>query len=248
MCSFVFNFGINLVEEYLGENQKAYLRALEDVEEATHYILSNYRTVKFTRGENIYIKFAHLSSPNVLKKIDSPTEKADRPFKRLLDRHENLYNILLEKTSENIDLIPYYPAYWNVKLKNGVWVGSGGINVVNDRQIAPEDDVVKIDLHQNEVQDALCPLSKKSTYHKSIRAILMDGDEAFEAGMSTMLVPIKAGEEKNLIFLTSRHMGGNESVWGVTIRRTENGLEYLPYNNGNVYNPTRYSCEVTLTQ
>ena len=65
----------------------------------------------------------------------------------------------------------------------------------------------------------------------AIRAVLCDGDQFFFSNKEQqMLVPIRKGETKRLIFSMShewvyRH---NYSVWGISITRTEDGVEISP--------------------
>lgn len=114
-----------------------------------------------------------------------------------------------------------------------------------------EEDAICLHLSDDEVKKSLVCLSSHERYQGNkertwtgrnyleggFHGVMRDGDEAYADAFFAVL-PIKIGETKNFVFLISHKWVSPEqgaSIWGISVRRTADGVVYEPYDNGKLY-------------
>ena len=248
-CTLAFllhTHGVELIEEHLGEKQKWFLRAKQDVEEAARYVFSHYRVVAVKRGNERHLKFALQGSPDKLGDIDSVylNHQEELPLKILLETHKSLKDVLFARAKEQMELVPSYSQPSRFFLEGGVWMAE---HYTDQRgwhtyPLVREENAIVVGL--NEFSKVLRCLSDPERQERvvtgsSFHAVLQDGDEAYINGY-TALLPVRPGETKNFLFRLADYSSFTSSIWGVTVRRTQDGVVYEPYDNGFVYTCAGY--------
>lgn len=237
--------GLRLIEPHLGPVQHHFQRAEAELAEAVSYILAHYRVVAVTRGEERGLKFGVPERPEEL----GPTGSVyfgfgpELPLQRLLDQYKAvLRDSLWSAAPERLTLVSAYPSTRRFRLRDRVWEVHRDWEgeYVNDdfRPVASEADAVQVSLHDPGFAGALTCLSgsRRSRGRENFGDVLAEGDDAYGDAYSVLL-PIRKGEVKNFVFFLYSSWGSSDgAVWGVTVRRSEAGVDCWPYDNGKRYN------------
>lgn len=250
-------YGFALLEEFFGEEQKAYQEALASEEAAVQYVLQNYRIVAMTEGER---KFLHVALKGAYRELTSSDfVHSDEPgveaYRELSERHKSFETILYTKAPERQELVADYPLFLSIKKEGEIWGTYDHRECSLTKELINEKDAVSIYLRDDEERKNLVCLSSVDRFRgdKSVGigggnfffdggvvALLRDGDEAFVSlSSSQVIVPLKVGEKKNLVLnVHQEHQSLDEPatmVWGITVSRIETGVVYEPYDNGKLY-------------
>jgi hypothetical protein len=244
--------GIRLLENYFGEEQKFFLRAQDDIKEAVKYVFSHYRVVAVSRGEKRYLKFALLATPDQLGHLDSDWldgRSHDGPIAMLLRKHPGLKDLLFVQANEGIELVDTYPRLSFLIVKDGMWVGqtTQDTGKWHDITVATEANAISVYSFGDKLRNSMKCLSSEDRRigapGLSILAVMRDGDRAISNGMNVLLL-VRPGETKNFIFSLNNAFcspDNGSSVWGVTVRRSQDGsVYYTPYDNGVLYTCAGY--------
>ncbi len=244
--------GVRLIEEHLSDEQRFFLRAKQNVEEATRYVFAHYRVVAVKRGDERHLKFALKSSPDKLGDIDSVylNYQEELPLETLLETHKSLKDVLFVQAEERMELVPTYPQPSSFKLKDEVWEAEAYSDQKGWHKypLVREEDAIAVTLGKDEFSGALLCLSdpeRRQGVKSSMggfHAVMRDGDEAYIDAFTALLL-VRPGETKNFVFRISHAWsspGSGASIWGITVRRTEAGMVYEPYDNGKLYTCAGY--------
>lgn len=249
--------GAELLSPYFGDEQRAFVAAFGDINEAAKYTLARYRVVAVTRGEEKHLKFAWAEMPEQFADLDMPPVIQQdgwwsfSPLGDLLRRHPKLRQLLFVLAKERDELVPSYDQHHHeLRLVDGVWHDE-------EEPLCLESEAVKVwlEARPNGSSEAVmagvatclsCPPSKREGFGlKDIQpqdglrlvAFLMDGDRALVGNNSNSLLMIRPGEAKQFVFHLAHFFGpGDCSIWGVTATRATDGdLTFSSYDNGQMY-------------
>lgn len=240
--------GIRLLQPYFGEEQRAFQGALLNGGLAAEYVLTHYRVVAVQCGEERHLKFALLTSSDKLGDINSVYlgGQEEVPLKTLLEKHNTLKDLLFVQATERMELVPTHTRISSYKLKDGVWEAE----TYNDQRgwhkfpLFVERDALLVRLGENEFTGALvclsCDTRRQGMSQRGgggFHAVHQDGAQAYYHAYEALL-PIRIGETKNFVFRISHEWSSpccDASIWGVTVTRTEQGVQFRPYDNGQLY-------------
>lgn len=249
--------GAELLTPYFGDEQRAFVAAYGDINEAAKYTLARYRVVAVMCGEEKHLKFAWAEMPEQFANLDMPPVIQQdgwwsfSPLGDLLRQHPKLRQLLFVLAKEKDELVPSYDQrHHELRLVDGVWHDE-------EEPICLESEAVKVWLEARPVGTSeevmagavtclSCPPSKREGFElKDIQpqdglrlvAFLRDGDRALVGNSSNVLLFIRPGETKHFVFRLAHFFGqGDCSVWGVTVTRAADGaLTFSPYDNEQTY-------------
>lgn len=254
MTKLVEVHGMRLIEHYFGEEQRFFLRAMNDVNEAARYVLTHYRVVAVSRGDERHLKFALLATPDKLGNLDSDYLDGrghDGPLAVLLRKHAGLKDLLYVQADEGIEMVDSYHRLSFIKAENGMWVGqtTRDTDRWHDVRVGKEKDIIFIESERNIFFRMLQCLSSKdrrvgiNPHNGGFHAAMRDGDRAYVDGHKAWLL-VRPGETKHFVFQIAHEWASSStgsSIWGITVRRGEDGIAYYaPYDNGLLYNCAGY--------
>lgn len=221
--------GMRLIEPHLSAQQRALLRAKEEVAEAVRYVFAYYRVVAVQCGDKRHLKFALVSSPEELGDIDSE----EQPLSSLLEQHKSLKDTLFDQATERRELVPTHSSCRGFRVRDGMWEVhtdvDGRYQSDDFRPLLREEDAIAVSLRDETLAKALLCLSDRSCSHDWIlaeaareytdlclsdtterrqgvrqpnggfHAAHRDGDEAFVNAYEALL-PLRVGETKSFVF------------------------------------------------